>query len=177
MSIANIGTFSTELTGTSLDTKLSDPNQYSSWYFRGKQEPKDHWTLPVVTGSSYRIKWSSNLDFSSMKISLGEYWNASDLKTFISFNHTDRRDKIQVLKNGAEIGAYSLATLSTAWRSYTNLTFGTQFKPEDSVPPVFTIFAGIKDATDGKTIQLNGIRCVDPKSCYDDAEGDIDPIP
>ncbi len=112
-----------------------------------------------------------------MKVQLGQYWNQTDLKTFLTFNHTDRRDLIKVTKNSAEIGAYKDAAFATAWRSYSNLTFGTQFKPETSTPPIFTIFAGIKDATDGKEITMTGIRCADPKSCYEDVTGEIDPIP
>jgi len=57
------------------------------------------------------------------------------------------------------------------------LTFGTQFKPKESEPPIFTIFAGMLNVNDSKTIVMNGIRCADPSSCYEDVEGDIDPIP
>ena len=84
---------------------------------------------------------------------------------------------IKVTKNNAEIGAYSNSDFATTWRTYTNLTFGTQFKPDTSTPPIFTIFAGVKDATDGKEITLTGIRCADPKSCYEDTNGEISKNP
>jgi len=50
-----------------------------------------------------------------MSISLGDYWLPTDLHTFITFPYTDRRDKIQVMKNSTEI----LATTNTSWESST----------------------------------------------------------
>ena len=133
----------------------------------------DSWTFPIVTGSNYRVKWMNNLDFDSMQVSLGQYWASTDLKTYLTFNHTDRRDQIKVTKSNVEIGSFTAAT----WKTSPNLQFGSQYKPSDSNPQIFTIFAGLKDAADTKTIKMQGIRCLVPSECYEDATGEIDPIP
>jgi hypothetical protein len=97
---------------------------------------------------------------------------ASDLPTYITFNHTDRRDKIEVKKGGVEINATNLNTFFTSSHQ-----FGSQFKANSSnTTSNFTMYIGIANDTDVREITLEGIRCLNESECYTGTNGNISEI-
>jgi hypothetical protein len=73
------------LAGDDLKTRLDNDDNWGTVIFKQKSDPSNSWTFPLVTGSSYMMKWINNLDFENMKVTISSHWKETDLPTFIHF--------------------------------------------------------------------------------------------
>jgi hypothetical protein len=82
----------------------ADENNFSIIEMRGKQNPKNHWVAPFVTGHSYYLRWSYGLDFENARFEIIEpVWRHpqdKDIKFEMPFY--DVRDAIHIDDNTGE---------------------------------------------------------------------------
>jgi hypothetical protein len=61
------------------------------------------WAIPLVTGHNYRIHWGEGLDFTTMRYSISNRWQPTDLNVKIMTNFTDVRASINITDQNGKL--------------------------------------------------------------------------
>ena len=83
---------------------LKDAKNYATVPWKEKQDPKNAWATPFVTGHKYKIHFGkTGVDWDAIEFSMSERWEETDKSIFFNHNYTMSREKIIVHMNGDEM--------------------------------------------------------------------------
>ena len=80
-----------------------------------RQENRQSWAVPFVTGYTYQLSWASRADFSSLIITPYQISNANDKPITIMFNHSAYRETFDVLRLSSP--TVTIENSTTLWNS------------------------------------------------------------
>lgn len=69
----------------------------SSISFRAKERPNNNWAIPFVTGQTYSLYWANRADFDKITIDPSSVYRYDDAPITLIFNHSEYREKYQIL--------------------------------------------------------------------------------
>ena len=126
--------------------------------FRPKLDPMNSWTMPYVTGHTYRMHWAEGIDWTGLTVELSSRWLPTDKDIVFVMNHTDVRQAINVTtKSGVQIANSTYLTDKAAG----NLTMGDNVLWNETAIREFRMSINGKDITgDRSKLNLLGIACV-----------------
>ena len=112
------------LNSTQLTNYVWDENNYSIIPFKPKQDPKDGWAVPYVTGHKYKIHFEYGLDFTTMQLDLSSKWQPDDLNLYLIFNFTDVRAQVDVITGNVTVPNATLLTIpESQWQTGDNVIY------------------------------------------------------
>jgi len=86
---------------SNLTEYILNRENYGRINYKDKQNPKDSWTFPFVTGHKYKIHWSATgVDFTNMNLGMSEKWQETDKNVILFANYTDVRAIMDVKIGG-----------------------------------------------------------------------------
>lgn len=154
------------MTPDELTAYEGDVNNYSVVPWRAKQNPKNHWNVPYVSGKKYYVRWAHGLDFEKMTFGITSWLWEDDEVIEIEMPHYDVREAVYVDTNqGNRVDNNTIAT-----KAFTDLALGDNLVRNDAdTRRINLIFNG--DDNDLNTVTLTGVRCV--SNCVPDVPDDL----
>ena len=127
-----------------------------------KEEKKQSWSLPYLTGKTYNIWWASGIDFTHMSLFTSSNFQTADQGIIFKFNYTDNRELFEVGKMAG--GPKKLTTPDFFNASATHLdpatcNNGEYYHDNTAASRMMTICQSGKNRDKWEYTEVNGIMC------------------